>query len=381
MSIIYPTSKNCVQKTLDAQLLTGATASVTLNNVVGIQNKAGVFVVDRVDANNNLTPSKREYVSFTGVSGSTLTGLTRNADGGGSDQDHAVGAIVEFVGDVLQQQAIIDTLGVQHGLTDGVHTSALVTSLKATGAVNDTGTSDITIVTPKSIADSHNVPSVAPSTSGNIMTSNGTDWVSSTPTAAASFWTLFSGAYASGTTLTVAGVDMTGIFKKGVSLKWLSSADALKVGKVVSSSFSTNTTITIVGSTAEAGDKTFYYGADVMSETFIVAGNQSTGTNVSKTWTAKTDIYPISVDAVVSTAGTTNSTDYDVNDDGTTIIATKPAIASTATTDLDNVVSAPTTAIAVNSVVTVDIDAASTTQAIDGYVTLFFIPSWWINRT
>lgn len=202
-----------------------------------------------------------------------------------------------------------------------------------------------------------------------------------TPTAAASFWTSYSGAYASGTTITVA-TDLTGIFKKGVSLKWLSSADALKIGKVVSSSYSSpNTTITIVGSTVEANDKSFYYGADVMSETFIVPGNQSTGTNVSKTWTAKTEIYPISVDAVVSTAGTTNSTDYDVNDDGTTIIATKPAIASTATTDLDNVVSAPTTAIAVNSVVTVDIDAASTTQAIDGYITLFYLPSWWISRT
>ena len=106
----YPTSINACQKTLDAALLAGVTAAVTLNSVVGIQNKAGVFVVDRVDANGTATPSKREYITFTGVSGSTLTTLVRNADGGGTDQDHAVGAIVEFVSDVLQEQAIIDGL-------------------------------------------------------------------------------------------------------------------------------------------------------------------------------------------------------------------------------------------------------------------------------
>lgn len=196
----------------------------------------------------------------------------------------------------------------------------------------------------------------------------------------ASFWTAVVGTYASATTFTVP-TDLTGIFKKGVGLKWLSSADALKVGKVVSSSYSApNTTVVVVGSAVASGDKSFNYGADVMSETFIVPGNQSTGTNVAKTWMAKTGIYPISVDAMVGTAGTTNSTDYDVNDDGTTIIATKPSIASTATTDLDNVTSAPTTEVAVGSLVTVDIDAASTTQAIDGYITLFFIPTWWINR-
>lgn len=152
--IYEPPSQNAIQKTLDAQLLSGITASMTLNNVTGIQNKPGVCVVDLIDANGNFTPSKREYISFTGVSGSTLTGLTRNADGGGSDQDHAVGAIVQFPADVIQQQAIIDTFEVEHNLTDGKHTSALVTTLKATGAVVNTGTSDVTIVTPKALADS-----------------------------------------------------------------------------------------------------------------------------------------------------------------------------------------------------------------------------------
>jgi len=147
MALYYPTSKNAVQKTLDAQLLAGATTSMTLNNVVGIQNKAGVCVIDRVDANGTATSGKREYVAFTGVSGSTLTGLTRNADSGGTDQDHAVGAIVEFVSDALQQQAIID------GLLKTVDTDGAL--LKATGAEINTGTEDAKIVTPKAIADSN----------------------------------------------------------------------------------------------------------------------------------------------------------------------------------------------------------------------------------
>jgi len=53
----------------------------------------------------------------------------------------------------------------------------------AIGSEVDTGTNDTKIVTAKAINDSHNVPSVAPSTAGNILTSDGTDWISSAPVA------------------------------------------------------------------------------------------------------------------------------------------------------------------------------------------------------
>lgn len=139
--LLYSTTKNAVQKTLDAALLAGATSSVTLNSVVGIQNKAGVFVVDRVDSNGTATPSKREYITFTGVSGSTLTGLTRNADGGGTDQDHAVGAIVEFVSDVLQEQAIIDGLLQTIDTTGALDTTKVVDLTTAQALTNKTLTS------------------------------------------------------------------------------------------------------------------------------------------------------------------------------------------------------------------------------------------------
>lgn len=50
--------------------------------------------------------------------------------------------------------------------------------VKAIGSELDTGTDDEKFVTAKSIADSHNVPSVAPGASGNVLTSDGTDWTS-----------------------------------------------------------------------------------------------------------------------------------------------------------------------------------------------------------
>ncbi len=79
--LLYPPTKNFTQKTLLAQLLAGTTSAATLNNVTSIQNLPGVMIIDRVDSNNVETPNKREVVPYTAVSGSTVTGLTRNADG------------------------------------------------------------------------------------------------------------------------------------------------------------------------------------------------------------------------------------------------------------------------------------------------------------
>lgn len=98
---LYATpSTNAIQKTLSAQLLSGVTASAVLSDVVGLQNLPGVMVIDRVDTNGLDTPTKREYIAYTGISGSTVTGLTRNVDSGSTDQDHGIGAVVEFVPDV-----------------------------------------------------------------------------------------------------------------------------------------------------------------------------------------------------------------------------------------------------------------------------------------
>jgi len=111
MAVLYsaPTN-NAVQKTLTSILAAGNTTSAALSDVVGIPNLPGVMVIDRVNTSNVATPSIREYIAYTGTSGSTVTGLTRNVDNGGTDQAHAVGAIVEFVPDVTWAGSIYTAL-------------------------------------------------------------------------------------------------------------------------------------------------------------------------------------------------------------------------------------------------------------------------------
>lgn len=59
---------------------------------------------------------------------------------------------------------------------------------KANWSELDTWTDDDKFATAKAIKDSHNVPSVAPWTSGNVLTSNGTDWTSAAPTGWSAWW-------------------------------------------------------------------------------------------------------------------------------------------------------------------------------------------------
>lgn len=124
--------KNAVQKVLQNTLTSGETATITFTTSVTTDLQAsssipGILVVDRIDVNGNLTPALTEYISFTAVSGSTVTGLTR-ALGGTTAQDHAIGAIVEFVPDVVWADALNDVITTQHN-ADGTHKTLSAISL------------------------------------------------------------------------------------------------------------------------------------------------------------------------------------------------------------------------------------------------------------
>lgn len=84
--------------------------------------------------------------------------------------------------------------GTFSGTSSGTNTGDQTLPVKATGAELDTGTDDAKFATAKALQDSHNVPLVAPSTSGNVLTSNGTDWTSAAPTGAPTLVTGNSGA-------------------------------------------------------------------------------------------------------------------------------------------------------------------------------------------
>lgn len=127
MATLYrvPT-QNAVSYALDTQLAAGG-SSLTLNqSVAGVVQAPGVIVIDRVDSNGTRTPTKREYVSFTGVSGANLTGLTRGL-AGSTDQVHTVGAVVEITPDIVQEEAKYQVFITEHNTT-GQHTAITASS-------------------------------------------------------------------------------------------------------------------------------------------------------------------------------------------------------------------------------------------------------------
>ena len=79
----------------------------------------GVLVIDRIDTADNQTPAKREYISFTAISGVTITGVTR-ALGGSVAISHGAGAVVEAVPSTVHWNDLVDFLQVEH-LSDGTH--------------------------------------------------------------------------------------------------------------------------------------------------------------------------------------------------------------------------------------------------------------------
>jgi hypothetical protein len=197
-----------------------------------------------------------------------------------------------------------------------------------------------------------------------------------------SIWTAVPGTptRVSDTQFTITDTGNAGLYdqvlSKGTVLKW-SESGTVYMGMVVSASYGTDTvTVNIIGDTLTAGftDMKYFIATKALTYTFAIAGTMATGTDLSSTFYAPYDIKVFGADARVKTAGTTNPTTFDINDDGTTMFTTKPSIASTNTSDLDNTADDNIVA-AEDSAITIDVDAVSTTQPVDAYVTLFFFPN------
>lgn len=78
----------------------------------------GALVIDRIDSNLAVTPSKREYISFASISGPTIYAVTRGV--GSTAQVHNANSYVEDVISVLHWNNMKDFLSVEH-LSDGTH--------------------------------------------------------------------------------------------------------------------------------------------------------------------------------------------------------------------------------------------------------------------
>ena len=107
-------------------------------------------VIDRVDANGTETPTLEE-TSIGIVSSTNLVSCVRGEEG--TAQAHDAGAVVEVLLTSNMWNDMVDWGVVEHSQL-GVHTTAAVTTLKASGVEINTGTEDGKIVTPKAIEDS-----------------------------------------------------------------------------------------------------------------------------------------------------------------------------------------------------------------------------------
>ena len=105
-----PTS-NAFQTTLNGTI-DDAVVTITLTSITGLV-APGVLVIDRQDGIGNDTPTKREYISFTGISGSDLTGVSREL-GGSTAQSHSSGALVEGIASITHWNDMVDFAQVEH---------------------------------------------------------------------------------------------------------------------------------------------------------------------------------------------------------------------------------------------------------------------------
>jgi hypothetical protein len=88
---VAPTA-NYWSTTLNGAISDAAT-TITLNSVTNLQ-APGYLVIDREDGSGNATPTAREVIYFTGISGNDITGVTREADNS-TARSHSDGALVE----------------------------------------------------------------------------------------------------------------------------------------------------------------------------------------------------------------------------------------------------------------------------------------------
>lgn len=113
--------------------------TITLNDTSKLK-APGYLVIDRQDANGTNTPSAREVVSYTGISGSDVTGVTRGEDSS-TARSHSDGALVEPNLTVGMWQDLNDFLAVSLATVDGSFlpvSTATITKMEGTNILGST---------------------------------------------------------------------------------------------------------------------------------------------------------------------------------------------------------------------------------------------------
>lgn len=131
---------NAFQTTLNGSVTAGDN-TITLTSVTGLQ-APGILCIDRVNNVGVSTPTTREYISFTGISTNTLTGVVRGL-AGSSDQDHGSGAIIEENFSVSHWGDLVTFLQAAHDASGNIVVSGTATIgiLKITTLLDAAGAS------------------------------------------------------------------------------------------------------------------------------------------------------------------------------------------------------------------------------------------------
>lgn len=203
----FPDAENGFSTTTSGSVSSGA-ATVGLNSVAGYTNgQPAVFVIDPTDITK-----KQTFTGIIDTSGVQVTSVVWTA---GTNTTHALGATVVDYATATHIAMISKGLQVQHKQT-GAHSAVTTDSIVNAGALTQTGATTIT---------------------GALTLKSYDGWIQAVNT-----WT-----FASASTITVAGVDVTGLIQAGDRIKITQTTN--KYFLVTKVAFSTDSTITVYGGT------------------------------------------------------------------------------------------------------------------------------------
>lgn len=195
-------------------------------------------------------------------------------------------------------------------------------------------------------------------------------------TRAVSYWTAITATRLDDSTFTVTG-NQTGLLSNGTVLKWDDSG--IKQAMIVSSAYTTVTTISIIGDDLTAGFSAMKYGKEkARMFTLAYAGTiAATGTDVMGHWYAPFEAKVFGCDVFLGTPGTTGTTEIDIigSVQGSFFATGKPSIATTLYSKR-NVSAMDCLMIEQGEYVSVDINSVCTTPGVDLYVNVFYTPAY-----
>lgn len=244
-----------------------------LSSTTGLPTDTAVDITfGRVDADGVATPTVEETVTGV-VSGSNLTDMVREQEG--TAQAHAAGVVAENLINAITWNDAIDGILEEHN-QDGTHGAVTATTIDIGSSVVVDETldeNDMASDSDTALATQQSIKAYVDNSISAAVESDGWITISDTLT------------YASASTFTISGVDRTTTYTKGTKLK-LTQTTA-KYFYVASSTFSTNTTVTVV-----ATEEYTLADAAITSPSYSYHDNPQgfpTGFTYKPTWTGGTN--------------------------------------------------------------------------------------------